>query len=247
MKRPLHLGNEPRSSKKANTGISTVPWIKKLPRELIDHIASYTSIFARQKLLSSLDHEAWGSDQRCMRLWFSIFKSDQWLRKMVDEQNAMPVLVGSHLRILPEKSRVILYICNKGRLFSPSWGLFRECLQDHTVMPDAEIHLTSGVMLNVQDLLDRSSMPTVRLSNPKDALVLREKDPVIQYSFYPTSAIQDIKQCELSTDTRGWCLTLKLSNNGASFQVNLRTQLNIFDTSDTSFWEDLVTAAERRK
>jgi hypothetical protein len=247
MKRSLYFGNEPRSSKKAKTGISAIQWIKKLPRELIDHDGSYTSIFAQQKLLSCLGHEAWGPDQHRMRLWFSIFKSDQWLRKMVDEQNAKPVLVGSHLRTLPGKSCVILYICNKGRQFSPSWRLFRECLQDHTVMPGAEMDLTSGVTLNVQDLLDRSSVPTVQLSNPTDALVLREQDPVIQYSFYPTSTIQDIKQCDISTDTRGWCWTLKLSNNGTSFQVNLRTQLNIFETSDTSFWGDLVAAAERRK
>lgn len=246
MKRPLHFGNDTRSSKKAKTVTSTIPWIKKLPRELIDHIGSYTSIFARRNLLTSLRHAAWGSEQPCMGLWFSIFKNDQWLRKMVDEQSAKPVLVGSHFGRLHGKSHVILYICNKGRQFSPSWGLFRQCLQDHTVMLDAEIHFMSGVTLNVQDLLDRSSVPTVRLSHPTEVLVLREKDPVIQYSFYPTSTIQDIKPSEISTDTRGWCWTLKLSDNGTSFQVNVRTELNIFETSSSSFRKDLIVTAERK-
>lgn len=115
----------------------------------------------------------------CMELWFSIFKSDQWLRKMVEEQSTKPVLVVSHFRRLPGKSRVILYVCNKGRQFSPSLRLFRQSLQDHTVTVDAEIHLKSGVTLNVQDLFDRSSVPTVRPSNPTDVLELREKHPVI--------------------------------------------------------------------
>jgi hypothetical protein len=102
-------------------------------------------------------------------------------------------------------------------------------------MGDGEIHLMSGATLHVQDLLDRSSVPTVRFSTPTGVLALREKDPVIQYSFYPTSAIQDVKPSEVSTDPREWCWQLGLSDNGTSFQVNVQTQLNIFENSNGSF------------
>lgn len=71
---------------------------------------------------------------------------------MVEEHNVQPVLVGSQLHELSGKTYIILYLYDAIRLPAESWTLFRECLRNHTVLPNADIVLTSGITLNVQSV-----------------------------------------------------------------------------------------------
>lgn len=246
MKRSLDSDTEIHLSKKQKRIAKVVPYIQKLPRELLDHIISYISIISHHNVLSYLRYEPWKSDKSRILLWSSIFKSDVWLQSMVEEHNARLVLVGSQLRELSGKKYIILYICNTIRAHPKTWNLFRKCLQNHTVMPNADIIFSSGITLNVQGLLIHHSPPSVLFEKQtqEEGFSFREGKPVIQYSFYETSHIQDLKPRDISIE-QGWRWWLQLSDNGIVSPVSYRSKHDPYESSHPTIWQHLIKKAEK--
>jgi hypothetical protein len=186
-------------SKKKKPKAKLIPYIQRLPRELLDHILSYTSIVSHGNFLSYLGYGHWKSNSRIL-LWSSNFKSDVWLQLMVEKHKAKVVLVGSQLHELSGKQYIILYICHTDpfstlRECAYSWNLFRVCLHEHSVISNAEIVFSSGIILNPQCLLDDFSMfsSVSLLKQTMDGpFMFRNEKPVLQYSFYKTYHIQDL-------------------------------------------------------
>lgn len=235
---------------------------RKLPKELLDHIGCHGSVISHGNFLSALDQEPGRYDRSRLLLWTSIFKNDLWLQNMREKHNAEPVLVGSQLHELMEehnaqpvvvgsqpdelskKKYVILYVCEALRIPADSWMLFRKSLHDHTVMPNADIVLTTGVTLNVQTVLSQYALSSILLSKQKQEEVFEfwEGKPVIQYSFYETSTIHDLAPSDMSEEGGRW--TLKLSDRGGVTSVQCGTQ-RFSDSDYEKLWKDLFVRAEK--
>lgn len=216
MKRSLnpHAHTNPpkeRGQKRDKRSTKTVSSIRKLPGGLLDQIISYGFVTSRQILLSSLG-------QRPQKLlWSSIFKKDTWLQLILEHYGAKPVLIGSQLRNTSGDNYVIIRLGNYIRQPPGWWNLFKECLQEHTLMPkEGEIVLASGIILNIQCLF-LNCLVYVSKQREKEIFKFREENPVLQYSFYHNSQILDFKSSEISIGERMW--RLRLSNNGETSSV----------------------------
>jgi hypothetical protein len=236
---------------------------RKLPKELLDHIGCHGSVVSHGNFLSALGQEPGIYDRSRVSLWTSIFKNDLWLQNMREEHNAEPVLIGSQLHELMEghnaqpvvvgsqpyelskKKYVILYVCEALRIPAGSWKLFRKGLHDHIVMPNADIVLNTGVTLYVQTVLSQFALSTILLSKHKQEEVLefQEGKPVIQYSFYETSSIQDLASSDILSGGK-W--TLKLSDRGGVTSVQCGTQ-QFSDSDYEGVWKDMLVGAEKEE
>lgn len=211
MKRSLnpHAHTNPpkeRRPKRDKRSTKPVSSIRNLPGGLLDQIVSYGSVTSRQNLLSSL-----GQGPQSM-LWSSIFKKDTWLHFILEHYGAKPALIGSQLRNTSGHNYVVIRLGNYIRQPPGWWKLFKECLQEHTLMPkDGEIILASGIILNIQCLF-LNCLVYVSKQREKEIFRFREEKPVLQYSFYHDSQIHDFKSSEISIEERMW--RLRLSENG---------------------------------
>jgi hypothetical protein len=210
-----------------------VPSVRTLPRELLDHVSRHISVISHGNFLSAFGQEPWESDRSRILLWTSIFKSDKWVQNMVKEHNAQPVLIGSHLHELPSETYIILYLCNPRKnnsdiqIPAESWKLFRECLCNHSVLPEGDIVLVSGIILNIQSVLLSCKSSSVSLPRHRQHKITRlpEGMPVLQYSIYETSHIQilnaiDIDTSYVSIEEQTFCWTFTLSGKDKGLSVD---------------------------
>ncbi|KAJ5730161.1 uncharacterized protein N7483_004669 [Penicillium malachiteum] len=170
---------------------------------------------------------------------------------MVQEYQAKPVLVGSGLDNHSRGTYLILHVCaaKKGSSYVRLWKLFKEYLQEHTITANTEIIFSSGVTLNVQDLLINSLDGPVRVPSAKKIFHFREGNPKIQYSFYKAPRVRDLDLSYVSRDRQDWDWKLRLITSdaqGVVVTVHYRMEVNALKGSDDSFWKGVVQAAERR-
>jgi len=221
--------------------------IRKLPQELLDHIGCHSSVISHGNFVSAFGRELGRYDRSRVSLWTSIFKSDLWLQNMREKHNAQPVLIGSQLHELSKESYAVLYVCDAFRIPAGSWNLFRECLHGHTVMPNADIVLTTGVTLDVQTILSQWALQSILLSKHKQEKVFdfREGKPVFQYSFYETSLLHNLVSSDLLTGEQGWGCTLKLPEKGKVSEVICRIPQNCNNSLYEEVFKGLLVRAEK--
>ncbi|KAJ6016415.1 hypothetical protein N7540_011006 [Penicillium herquei] len=186
-----------------------------------------------------------------MSLWSTIFKSDKWLEKVVQEYQAKPLLVGSDLHSHSRGTYMILHVfAAQERSHVHLWKLFTECLQEHTVTANAEVEFSSGITLNVQALLMNGLDRSVQLGSAEKVFISQEGNPKIEYSFYKAPRIHDLDPNNIFRDCRDWNWKLKLiagGRLGTVVTVHYRMKVDALEGSDESFWKGLIHAAERRK
>ncbi|KAJ6016533.1 hypothetical protein N7540_011124 [Penicillium herquei] len=222
-----------------------------MPRELLDHVISFTSIFSWPNILSISNREPCESEKLAMSLWSALFKSDRWLERMVQEYNAEPVLVGSDLDSHSQGTYLILHVCaaKEGSSYMRMWKTFTDCLQEHTIT-NAEVRFNSGITLNVQELLLNRLDGSVQVPSAKTIFNFQEGNPKIQYSFYKGPRVRDLDIRYIDRDRRDWNWKIKLiagSEHDAVVTIHYRMEVDALQGSDDSFWKGVIQAAERRK
>jgi hypothetical protein len=132
----LHLILHPSYAKliKNKKITKAVRYCEKLVWRLPDHSFPYSSINSQQNMLSDLCQEPRNLNKCRILLCSSISKSDRWLQLLVQDHNVNPVLVESRFRNLSGKIYILIHFRNAIQAWAESWTLFRESLQENTVI-----------------------------------------------------------------------------------------------------------------
>ncbi|KAL4887977.1 hypothetical protein BDV59DRAFT_211587 [Aspergillus ambiguus] len=218
----------------------------KLPREMIDRILFFTPTLPRGALLSTLGLKPRNLDGQQILLWSTIFKDDQWLKKVTEEEKARLVLIGPQLNQVACNEQgtygsnymILCLLDGTGNI--PAWEVSKSSLHQHTYDPSSkEIRFTSGIRLNVHNLSDPyltalrkeaqlRNNPSLIISDErmKEVVSFHKGKPRTQYSFYGKGYIQDLSASNIINAERIW--TFELRDHDVISTVLLTSRLHSF-------------------
>lgn len=207
--------------------------LRKLPRELIDRIISYTALSFKLNVFTALELPQWKTQESYIRLWTTIFKSDDWLLHIMQEYSVKPVLIGLSLPSVgqkgenqPKETCLVLKILGQPISFKKEeMQLFLNCLRRYDGFPTMYgLKLEGGIKLHMSAVggnseIESDIVPTARQWKTK-LFDLDNEHISTYYSFYGSEKIQllrskDIKISDASVD-------LKLSHKNEKLRAKIR-------------------------
>lgn len=77
--------------------------LRSLPRELVGHIISFARLFLKLNVFTALELPQWKTQESYVRLWTTIFKSEDWLLHIIQQYNVKSVYIGFKMPAVGQK------------------------------------------------------------------------------------------------------------------------------------------------
>lgn len=206
--------------------------LRRFPRELVDRIVSFVPLFFKMNVFTALELPQWKTQESYLRLWATIFKSEDWLLHIIQQYNVKPVLIGFQIPSIGQKnsdsskeSCLMLKI-----LGPPTWfkeeemQLFLNCLREYEGYPTMfGLRLQGGITLHMSAVAgnfesESDMVPTAwqwksKLFNQHDGHIST------YYSFYGSDKVQLLRSNNIITSEASFDLKLSHNNNKLSAKI----------------------------
>lgn len=207
--------------------------LRKLPRELIGRIVSYTPLSFKLNVFTALGLPQWKTQESYIRLWTTIFKSDDWLLHVIQKYSVKPVLIGLNLPSIGDKGRgdskesfILLKVLGQPICFEEEeMQLFLSCLREYDGFPTIfGLKLQGGITLDMSAVGGNSEsesdiVPAARRWKTK-LFDLDNEHISTYYSFYGSDKIQHLRTNDIKTSEATF--DLKLSHKNEKLPARIR-------------------------
>ncbi|KAJ5348629.1 uncharacterized protein N7506_001882 [Penicillium brevicompactum] len=206
--------------------------LRRLPKELIDHIISSAPLIFKPNVLTSLKLPRRKTQESYSRLWATIFKSEDWLLHIIQQYNVKPVVIGFGIpSVGQEKNDSSKEICLVLKILGPpTWfkdeemQLFLDCLrkyEDYPTMFGLQLH--HGIKLHMSAVAGNSEAESDMVPAAwqwKSKLFNQLDGPIsTYYSIYGSGKVQLLRSNDIVISETSF--ELKLSHDNVKLPAKI--------------------------